>query len=73
MSVSGPKNIADTLSLFLAPESVIFCQFLGPETDTFRLFLVHIVFSRILANRKRKKLFEQALDNKTGSQVTFNE
>jgi hypothetical protein len=29
--VSGSRNIADPFSLFLAPEIVIFCQFLGPE------------------------------------------
>ena len=30
-NVSGPRNIADPFSLFLAPEIVILCQFLGPE------------------------------------------
>jgi hypothetical protein len=28
---SGPRNIADPYSLFLAQEIMIFCQFLGPE------------------------------------------
>jgi hypothetical protein len=46
----------------MAPETDNMGQFWGPETDTFRQFLVPIVFSRILANRKRKeKQFEQAL------------
>ena len=39
---------------FLGPEADIMGQFLGPETDTFPQFLGAIVFSRILANRKRK-------------------
>jgi hypothetical protein len=38
-------------------------QFPGPETDIFRQFLVPIVFSRIVPNRKRKKQFEQGLEN----------
>ena len=35
---------------------------MGQETDTFCLFLVLIVSFRILANKKRKNFFEQALD-----------
>ena len=35
-------------------------QFLGPQTNIFRQFLVPIVFSRILATRKRKKHVKHA-------------
>jgi hypothetical protein len=48
---------------FLGPAADKICQFLGPAADTIRPFLAPIVFSRILANRKRKrKIFEHALD-----------
>jgi hypothetical protein len=55
-------SISRPLYQFLAPEIVKMGQFLGPETDTVGQLLVTIVFSRILANRKRKKQFEHALD-----------
>ena len=73
MSLSGARNCADPFQQFMGPESDTFCQFLapetdvmgqflGPETDTFCQFLAPIVFSRMLANRKRKKQFEHAMD-----------
>ena len=37
-------------------------QFLGPETVKFCQFLVSNIISGILANKKRRKQFEQALD-----------
>jgi hypothetical protein len=62
LMISGPRNRKYGSASFLAPEADIMGLFLGPETDTFHQFLVPIVFSRILANRKRKKQFEHALD-----------
>jgi hypothetical protein len=77
MSVSGARNFADPFKRFLGLKTDIFChgsasflapetdvmgQFLGQETDTFHQFLVPMFFSRILATRKRKRKFEQALD-----------
>ena len=48
-------------------------QFLGPETDMFHQFVVPIFFSRIHANRKRKKQFEHALDYVTKIHLNGNE